>query len=97
MFPRPLLIICLKISLLKISFNPIDSSELLITGNHIFREYRLINGRFSSLGQGQFQRCESMNINCHCWLNENTILLGLDIGSICTINKHGDIIKIYNV
>jgi hypothetical protein len=65
---------------------------MLVTGNHIFQQYRLNNGRFSV-----HERCESMNITCHCWLNENHILLGLNTGFICTVNKHGDIIQQHNV
>lgn len=82
---------------LKVSFNPIDSSKILITGNHIFRRYRLNNGHFSAHDQGEFQRYESMNITCHCWLNEKHILLGLNTGFICTVNKDGDLIQRYNV
>jgi len=36
-----------------------------------------------------------MNINCHCWLNKNEILLGVNTGFICTVNQHGDIIQKY--
>jgi hypothetical protein len=81
----------------KVSFHPNDSSQILITGNQIFRRYYLNNGRFSANDQGQFQQCQSMNITCHCWLNDNHILLGLNTGFICTINKHGDILQRYNV
>ncbi|CAM4807318.1 unnamed protein product [Rotaria magnacalcarata] len=38
-----------------------------------------------------------MNITCHCWLNENHILLGLDTGYICVVNNHGDILKQHHV
>lgn len=38
-----------------------------------------------------------MNITCHCWLNENHILLGLNNGYMCILNDIGNIIKIYNV
>ena len=34
-----------------------------------------------------------MNITCHCWLNENHILLGLDTGSLCIVNKYGDVVE----
>jgi hypothetical protein len=77
----------------KVSFNPNDSSEILLTGNQIFRRYYLNNGRFVL----HDQRNESLNINCHCWLNENIILLGINQGFIATVNKHGHIIQKYNV
>jgi hypothetical protein len=82
---------------LKVSFNPIDSSQILITGNHIFQRYRLNNGHFSTHDQEEFERYQSMNITCHCWLNENDILLGFKTGFICTVNKYGDILQQYNV
>jgi hypothetical protein len=87
----------LKCYFVKVSFNPIDSSELLITGNGIYVKYDLINNHLSTHGQGEFERCQSMNITCHCWLNENTVLVGLHNGLICTINKHGNLIEQYNV
>lgn len=38
-----------------------------------------------------------MNIICHCWLNKNDILLGLNTGFICIINMHGNILQRYDV
>ncbi|CAF1929613.1 unnamed protein product [Rotaria magnacalcarata] len=82
---------------LKISFNPKNCLEFLLTGNHIYRRYQINTDQFSSYGSGQYQRCELMNITCHCWLNENHILLGLDTGYICVVNNHGDIVQQYHV
>ncbi|CAF1123424.1 unnamed protein product [Adineta steineri] len=82
---------------LQISFNPNDSSQIILTGNHIFEQYRLNNGRLSQYKQDEFEQYQSINITCHCWINENHILLGLDYGFIYIINKHGQIIQKYNL
>ncbi|CAF3386343.1 unnamed protein product [Rotaria socialis] len=82
---------------LKISFNPKNCLEFLLTGNHIYRRYHINTDQFSPYGSGQYQRCELMNITCHCWLNENHILLGLDTGYICVVNNHEDILQQYHV
>ncbi|CAF1441079.1 unnamed protein product, partial [Adineta steineri] len=82
---------------LQISFNPNDSSQIILTGNHIFEQYRLNNGRLSQYTQEEFEQYQSINITCHCWINENHILLGLDYGFIYIINKHGQIIQKYNL
>jgi len=63
----------------------------------MFQRYHLNNGLFSTHDQGEFEQYQSMNITCHCWLNENEILLGFKRGFICTVNKHGDILQRYNV
>ncbi len=81
------------ISRSKVSFNPNDSSEILITGNEIFQQYRLNNKKFYP----NIQRCESMNIISHCWFNENEILLAIQGGFIYTITKHGNILQRYNI
>lgn len=83
--------------ILKISFNPNDSSEILLTGNHICRQYNINNGKFSKSNFGEIKRCESLNITCHCWIDENNILLGLNTGFIYRINKNRDILNEYNV
>ncbi|CAF1143866.1 unnamed protein product [Rotaria sordida] len=82
---------------LKVSFNPMDSREILLTGNHIYRRYCLNNDKFNQYTDGEYQRCRSMNITCHCWLNQNHVLLGIYKGYICTVNNHGDIIQQYNL
>ncbi|CAF3849927.1 unnamed protein product [Didymodactylos carnosus] len=78
---------------LQTSFNPNDSSSIVITGNHIFRRHRIVDGRFKSVPS---QKHEMGNFKCHCWLNNTHILVALDPG-VLWIVKHGDIVRKYNV
>lgn len=44
-----------------------------------------------------YQRCETMNIRCHSWLNTNEILIGIEYGLMYIINRHGEIIRKYDM
>ena len=79
------------------SFNPNDSSEILITGNEFFEKYSLNKNSFSRMNSSLFQRYETMNILGHLWMDLFVILLVTNQGDVYSINQHGEIIHKWKI
>ncbi|CAF1654987.1 unnamed protein product [Adineta ricciae] len=82
---------------LQISFNPINSSNILISGNDFVEEFHLNNGTISRIFREEFSRYSSSKITAHCWLNESHMLIAFENGFLCILNKDRQIIQQYYV
>jgi len=70
-----------------------NSYEILLTGDHLYECYRLINDRLSPMKDKSLERFQSLNINCHCWINQNYLLLAVDSHLIYLIDQLSNVIQ----
>lgn len=77
----------------QISFSSIDKNVVLVTGNNVYRYFKIgDNQQLKSIPQSTQKRDAqiSPNYTCHCWLKEGKFLIGTDQGEIMLFESNGD-------
>ncbi|KAL3868099.1 hypothetical protein ACJMK2_040935 [Sinanodonta woodiana] len=63
----------------QVTFNPQDNTQLCVTGNKIFKQFRYSEGSLKSFN---FQKLEPQNYLCHAWVSEERVIIGTDYGQV---------------
>lgn len=63
----------------QVSFNPLDNTQICVTGNQIFKLYRYSEGNLKQFG---FQKLDPQNFVCHAWVADDRVIAGNDRGHL---------------
>ena len=77
--PNPNSVVC------QCSFSPKDNNLICVTGNSIFKQFKLVDSTLKSLPNPLSKR-EPQNYLCHAWLGEERVVLGTDTGDLLVID-----------
>eukprot|EP00741_Cyanophora_paradoxa_P020094 tig00021234_g19395.t1 len=66
------------------SFNPVDSTVVAVTGNTIFKLFRVVDNNFKQSPSALGKR-EPQNYLCHTWMSEDRLLVASDTGDLLLI------------
>ena len=68
------------------SFCPTDNSLIAVTGNQIFKQFKLVDVNLKLLPNALNKR-EPQNYLCHSWMSEDRIVVGTDNGELLVIDS----------
>ena len=77
--PTPNSIVC------QCSFSPKDNNLICVTGNSVFKQFKLVDSNLKPLPNALNKR-EPQNYLCHAWLGEERVVLGTDTGDLLVID-----------
>ena len=77
----------------QVSFNPQDNTQLCVTGNGIFKNFRYSEGNLKTFN---FQKMEPQNYLCHAWVSEERVIVGTDTGKLLLFEA-GELKNEFNV
>lgn len=65
--------------LVQVSFNPLDSTQVCVSGSSVFKLFRYVDG---ALKQTNSAKLESQNVLSHAWMSEERIIAGTETGRL---------------
>mmetsp|Transcript_31356 Transcript_31356/g.74513 ORF Transcript_31356/g.74513 Transcript_31356/m.74513 type:complete len:1197 (-) Transcript_31356:67-3657(-) len=68
------------------SFCPTDNSLIAVTGNQIFKQFKLVDSNLKPLPNALNKR-EPQNYLCHAWMSEERLVIGTDTGDLLVIDS----------
>jgi len=77
----------------QISFNPYDSTQVAVTGDHIFKYLRFTEGNLKQMGT---QKIDPKNYTAHCWLSSEKLVLACENGRAYIV-ENGDVKETINL
>ncbi|KAJ3190576.1 Cilia- and flagella-associated protein 57 [Irineochytrium annulatum] len=72
----------------QVAFNPLDNTQVSVVGNGIFRLYRYSEGALKSVA---LQKMEHRNNLCHCWTQDERVIVGTEDGRILVFESNGEL------
>eukprot|EP00744_Colponema_vietnamica_P001225 GILI01002055.1.p1 GENE.GILI01002055.1~~GILI01002055.1.p1 ORF type:complete len:1251 (-),score=376.19 GILI01002055.1:222-3974(-) len=71
------------------SFNPTDSTLVCVTGNTIFKYFRVQEGQFKQIPSMMNKR-EPQNYLAHTWLSDDRLIVSTDTGDLLLFDNGGE-------
>lgn len=82
------------VSVEQVSFSTVDPSVVVVTGDELYRYYKLDGSNFkiqhSKLNIRENEGHYSTNYTCHAWLNDSRFVICNDQGQIFLLDQYGE-------